>query len=337
MTALIAQNRDGEFVRFAGGSIVLAAGGCTTNSQMVHDLYEELDELFGHETDLRGMGADDGSGIRMGVWAGGRVQPGPRAAMAPSVSFMAGQFSGTAFLRLNRRGQRYTNEGFMGAFGGGNAAFRQPAGFLTAVFDANWREELEWQAPDHTNIDTNWKALMERLEADMENVRAHGIEGAPIHGTTNMQDAGRPPRGENILCAQTLPELGAALGYEGETLENFLASIDRYNQLCDLGRDLDFGKDPRQMHPVRTAPFFGVRTALPMPRGPMATLSGLVIDPAQRVLDESGDPIPGLYATGNNSGCRFAIQYSTPVAGVSIGMAMTLGKLLGDDLAAGRN
>ena len=65
----------------------------------------------------------------------------------------------------------------------------------------------------------------------------------------------------------------------------------------------------------------------------MATLSGLVIDEAQRVLDGEGDPIPGLYASGNSSGGRFALQYSTPMAGVSIGMALTLGRLLGLALA----
>ena len=336
VTALLAKREDGSVVRLrAREAVVLAAGGCTANNEMVHDLYQELDELFGSDTNLRGMGVDDGSGIRMGVWAGGRVQPGPRAAMAPSVSFMAGQFSGTAFLRLNRDGLRYTNEGFMGAFGGGLQAARQPAGFLTAVFDSNWREELNWQAPDHTNIDTNWTALMDRLEADMKNVEAHGIQGAPIHGTTNMQDEGKEPRGEPILCAGTLEELGTALGYSGKSLDNFLRSIARYNELCDLGVDTDFGKDPRQLHPIRKAPFFGVRKALPIPMGPMATLSGLVIDSSGRVLDTEGTPIPGLYAAGNNSGCRFAIQYSTPVAGVSIGMALTLGMLLGEDLSKG--
>ena len=63
-------------------------------------------------------------------------------------------------------------------------------------------------------------------------------------------------------------------------------------------------------------------------------MSGVMVDENQQVVDDHGDPIPGLYATGNNSGGRFAIEYSTPIAGVSIGMAMTLGKLLGDHLAA---
>ena len=63
-------------------------------------------------------------------------------------------------------------------------------------------------------------------------------------------------------------------------------------------------------------------------------LNGLVIDENQAVLDKNYDPIPGLYATGNNSGGRFAVQYSTPMPGLTLGLAMTLGRVLGKELAA---
>jgi hypothetical protein len=139
--------------------------------------------------------------------------------------------------------------------------------------------------------------------------------------------------GDPIYCCDTLEELGQTLGYEGESLNNFLRSIERYNELCIKGVDEDFGKDPRQMHAIVKAPFFGTRSQLPIPLGPMTTLSGLEIDEAQRVLNADGDPIPGLHASGNSSGGRFALQYSTPMSGVSIGMAITLGRLLGLSLA----
>ena len=41
----------------------------------------------------------------------------------------------------------------------------------------------------------------------------------------------------------------------------------------------------------------------------------------------------GLYATGNCSGERFPIMYTTPIAGVSIGIAYTLGRIVGDYVA----
>jgi hypothetical protein len=43
-------------------------------------------------------------------------------------------------------------------------------------------------------------------------------------------------------------------------------------------------------------------------------------------------PIKGLYAVGNNAG-RFIVVYQSPFAGISIGMAITEGYLLGERLA----
>ena len=65
----------------------------------------------------------------------------------------------------------------------------------------------------------------------------------------------------------------------------------------------------------------------------LVTLNGLTIDHKQRVLDKNYNPIEGLYASGNNSGGRFAIWYSTSIQGLTLGMAMTLGRVLGKQLA----
>ena len=56
---------------------------------------------------------------------------------------------------------------------------------------------------------------------------------------------------------------------------------------------------------------------------------GLWTDERQNVLGMDKEPIPGLYATGNCCGRRWGVQYSTPIPGVSIGMAWTLGRLCG--------
>ena len=63
--------------------------------------------------------------------------------------------------------------------------------------------------------------------------------------------------------------------------------------------------------------------------GFLVTVGGLLTDEYQNVLNQKKDPIPGLYATGNCCGRRFGLQYSTPIAGVSIGIAMTLGREVG--------
>lgn len=85
------------------------------------------------------------------------------------------------------------------------------------------------------------------------------------------------------------------------------------------------------LFPSRKAPFYacGTKKDSHKPGGQylklLVTVSGLMIDEHQQVLDADFEPIEGLYATGNCSGGRFGFQYTTSLPGQSISMAQTLG------------
>ena len=66
----------------------------------------------------------------------------------------------------------------------------------------------------------------------------------------------------------------------------------------------------------------------------MVTMSGLITDKNLNVLNHDWHGIKGLYACGNCLGNRFGMAYSTPVAGCSIGMAMTHGYMASKIIAA---
>ena len=136
-----------------------------------------------------------------------------------------------------------------------------------------------------------------------------------------------------LVAADTLEELADKLGYQGESKAAMIASVRRYNELCHLGRDEDFGKDASLLWPVEHPPFFGY-TGQKKGGNIMVTTGGLMTDENQNVLDQAFEPIPGLYATGNCCGGRFALQYSTPVSGISISIAQTRGLLAGEHIAA---
>ena len=136
-----------------------------------------------------------------------------------------------------------------------------------------------------------------------------------------------------LVAADTLEELAEKLGYSGEDGIRFVESVKRYNQLCRQGRDEDFGKDPSLLFPVEKPPFFGY-SSRKQGANIMVTTGGLLTDEYQNVLNHDYEPIPGLYATGNCCGGRFGLQYSTPVSGISISIAQTMGMLAGEDLAA---
>ena len=91
---------------------------------------------------------------------------------------------------------------------------------------------------------------------------------------------------------------------------------------------MDFGKEPSLLFPVATAPFYGIARTT----GITAILSGLLTDAQQRVIDADGNPIPGLYAAGNNAGGFYgAIDY--PFTGEYID-AISIGRSVAGGYAA---
>ena len=163
VTGVIARGKDGRYLSFcAKKGVILAAGDYSGNAEMCRDLLAEADDLV-DEGDFTGHGWD-GSGIRMGVWAGGRLEPRSHAAMGGNYSFPGFDLIGsTAVLRVNCHGERYSNEGFgthiFAAFPGA----RQPNGILWGVFDSTIFEEVKWQAANHAVFDYTDQKETEKL------------------------------------------------------------------------------------------------------------------------------------------------------------------------------
>lgn len=322
---VVARDSDGKFVRFnASKGVLLAAGDFSKNEAMVRDLCPEVDNLTDGKGRIIGIG-QDGKGIRMGLWAGARMDPGPIATTEGTRAGDAGAFLGTCFLRLNEYGMRYTDESFMGQVGSGSQGSRQPDGKLCAVFDSNWREELEYQMTEHGNIDMANTAFVRFLEEQMPKVVGTGAEGYEIQHSIL-------PGPMRMYAAEDVSSLAAYMGYSGASRENFVRSVERYNTLAEKGVDEDFGKDSLFLHPIKKAPFFGF-VAQKTTGFVLCTVTGLRVDNDQRALGDGFRPIPGLYATGNCSGGRFAVDYSASMPGVSIGMAITLGRAVGRHMA----
>ena len=107
-------------------------------------------------------------------------------------------------------------------------------------------------------------------------------------------------------------------------------TVARYNELCAAGRDEDFGKAAKYLVPIEGGPYYAI------PRGSNklpAILGGLVVDSNHQCLNGEFEPISGLYAVGNAQGGRFLVDYPLPAPGISHGMALTHGMLVGRILA----
>lgn len=335
VTAVIAKERHGGYVRFkAAKGVVLAAGDFARNDEMMRDLCDELVTLAASE-DQRITGLSrDGSGIQMGIWAGGRMVPGPIACMGGNTAAPNSPlFQATATLWLDGNNKRFCNEGFGDSEFSGIEAARIKTPRIVNLFDDKIDELLQRQPPIHGSLWIN-EPRDPRMITAMEYIsgaKKAGKEGYAIKDP-------RAPKGTEsprLYAADTLEGLADILGFSGQLKQNMLDSVARYNQFCYAGRDEDFGKDPSLLVSLDTAPYYAMVTDRTKggTMGPMVTVDGLWTDDNQQVYNQNLAPIPGLYATGNCCGRRFGVQYSTPVSGVSIGIAWTLGRELGKYLS----
>ena len=332
VTGVYAKSKDGTINLYrASKGVILAAGDYSKNADMCRYLLAETTDLTEEDSDFTGHGWD-GSGICMGLWAGGRLEPRSHAAMGGNYSFPGfGLIGATAVLRVNKHGRRYSDEAFGTHILAALEGAHQPNGDLWAVFDDTIREQITFQTPCHGLLDYTDADEMKRFDISLEKAKAQK--------NRLVLDQDRAGESRPLFCADTLEELAALMFEEEADRNNFLNEVNRYNMLCQKGHDDDFGKDSRLMQPVAKAPFYASGTIKDShaPGGQslkiLVTVSGLEIDSNQQVLDRDFEPIPGLYATGNCSGRRFGVQYTTSVPGQSISIAQTLGRELGLYLA----
>ena len=136
----------------------------------------------------------------------------------------------------------------------------------------------------------------------------------------------------DVKC-DTLEELAEIVGYTGEAKTNFLAEVERYNELAHAGKDADFSKVSTRLFPVENPPYYAVPFG---DSGMLVLIGGIDCDVDCRALDAEKNPVPGLFVAGNTMGGRFLVDYPVTVAGASHSMAMSFGRLAGRKAAEGK-
>lgn len=351
-TGVIAKDADGAYKQFnASKAVVLAGGDYGGNPEMYVSLQNEMREEWQARgldpTGITSAFGRDGSGIKMGMWAGGVIEPGPHCKIWPDIVFNSQTYApnelkwgasydlgpnpehadmdpiGTAWFCVRASdGRRFTDEGMMGIVGMTNRVEHLPEEKYLHIWDDKWPEFLPRMSAEHF-MPYSTPDQIERWRKRLDGWIAAGAAGEP-----------RTDDGE-VTCwaANSLEELLDYMGVKGDIKANILDEIERFNGFCANGVDEDFGKDPQLLMSIDQPPYYGMYNVSEKPMVGTCALNGLNIDVQQHVLSTKGEPIPSLYATGNNSGGRFSIQYSEPSPGVSIGMALTLGRELGKELA----
>lgn len=282
---VIAQSQDGSLVR------VNTARGVILCTGDICDNEEMLERWFPDAIGLPHFNARnglDGDAVKMGSWVGAACESvASNAQLHLDVAGNA-QFKGVPWLNVNNRGVRFMNEGQWFEFVT-NCILQQPNHEAFQIIDSHLLEHI---------------AEYDRAFMPPDNMEA--VESMIADGSG--------------FKADTLEELAHQIGIDEAALKE---TVERFNGFVAKGIDEDFYLEPRYLQHagIKDAPFY----AFHYTNGINCVDAGLIIDDEMRVLDESGEIIPGLYAAGNASGGMFGPDYPARYLGFSVGRAVTGG------------
>lgn len=332
MTGLVAENgrvigvqveREGQPETLCAARGVILASGGFERSQMLRE--QHLEHLTREDWSGTPQANNVGDALVAAQSIGAETEFLNEAWWAPTIRLPSRQAPNTNrhqplffergmphSLCVNRNGVRFTNEG------------------------CSYHQFGQAMMRDHANTGANLPCW---FVFDAEYRRKYPL-GSLLPGSV-LGDSKLPPDWfDNLLYkADTLEQLAGKINVPPNALEDTVA---RFNGFASTGVDDDFGRggniynlyfgDPshepnRTLGPLVKAPFYAVRIDL----GDLGTKGGPKTDEFARVLNNQGEPIVGLYATGNVAGSVMGPAY--PGAGATLGSAMTFGLVAAEHLA----
>ncbi|MBP3428240.1 MAG: FAD-binding protein [Clostridia bacterium] len=323
VTGCIATNGDGKYVRYtATKGTVVCTGGYSKNFKMMAALQPWNLRIIGSSWSEPGAYGD---GIKACLWAGAKMDETASMMMFDRCALKPEQANGPdcvqneetgwfwmgsqPWLKINADGERFFNES--GTYEGILHADEYNRGHVHyTLFDSDWQSYVEpfkmhgcsRMAPFENGADPN---IPHQAVAGM-------LEGLVANGF--------------VFRCDTIEELAEKLLLP---VDKVMATVERYNALCEAGVDEDFGKEPHRLTPVKTAPFYGAKTTGAM----LCTMDGIVIDTDMNALDTECNKIEGLYVIGNDSGAYFANTYPNLSTGMCCGRNVTFGYMIGKQLS----
>ena len=325
VTGCIATNADGDYVKYtASKGVVVCTGGYSLNYKMMEALQPWNLRIIGRNGSEPGAFGD---GIKACLWAGAKMDETHSMMMFDRCALRPDQETGAEtaksgdngffwmgsqpWLKVNADGKRFFNES--GTYEGILHADEYQKGHCHyTLFDSNWTKYA-------TQFKMHGCSRLYPFENGADpNMGYEVIENGMLPGL--IQDG-------FVIQADTIEELAEGLGLPADALKE---TVDHYNELAYAGEDTDYGKEAFRLTPVDTAPFYGAKNTGYV----LCTMDGIQIDTHMNAIDTEGNPIPGLYVVGNDSGSYFANTYPNLSTGMACGRTVTFGRLVGKYLSS---
>ncbi len=303
---------DGAEVLLGAKAVVVATGGYANNPEMI-DKYAK--NPVGKNLINVGNEGNTGDGINMVLKAGGALNsnigtlllfPFMRDKTITSHTNAAG-FQPNFW--VDEKGERFVNEAVGLNFG--------HAGDMTAALpNASFWSIISGEMIDKMVNEGNDVGLGIYIR------NYEKLINLPNEIKADAADESR----RNVFAADSVEELAEKIGVNPQILK---AQVDEYSVYCDGGEDKKFYKPAKFLRPIKKAPFYAVK----MEPGIMITMGALKINEFMQALNESDEPINGLYVVGCDAGGLYGESYTLPVPGSANGFALTSGWLAADHIA----
>ena len=287
-------------------TVILATGGYLNNREM-------LNKYFNSNSNRiipMNSGKSGGSGLQL-AWKAGAKKFGLGMAMmfggqikedtVPSYKFWKTDIGiatcEMAPLWVNEIGNRFVDESVFRIWAhAGNAIIRQEK--VYAILD---QETIDQFADD--KLPRSLKPLSDRTKLDQLKSMIQKAKDDNLSFLTEANSI------EELAKKLDLPELPA--------------TVKRYNEEVESGKDEDFEKPQNYLKSVKKGPFYAFELGV----GAYCTMGGLRVNRKNEVLDGKGHKIPGLYAVGSDaSAVLVGDTYGVNVPGSEAGYCIYSGR-----------
>lgn len=326
VTGVIAQNADGDYIRYnASKGVILAAGDYMRDHEMLEKYcplalnnYYDFSAMYCdgqmHKAAMW-IGAGMDTMATLDAWPGqtitGKIlRPLPTDVEDPTEAAMWAMSTGWSWnpsvasypmLYVTNQGERFTNEeteNITGCMRMANClASVPPEGFAWSIWDGAWQEKFGDNITTLTAFSINTQEQIDNVDIP--------------EGLTYKAD--------------TLEELADMMSVPQDA---FLKTVEEYNAMCETGHDDKFLKQAKWLKPIDTPPFYGSGIGM----GIECVRGGLTMDGKLRVTDTEGVPIAHLYAVGNTGGSFYGNTYPSMIGGTGTGHGMTFGMLAAEEV-----
>ena len=291
--------------------IIICTGGFSGNEKLIR----KYDPTYRKKlVPPRGL-PNDGDGIKMATEVGADLDGMvvyEWEAFCNSSIFLTVLLRRPCTMWVNRKGERYCDEGIMVAVEAANALSRQPGKESFTIFDESIKNRM-------------LKDRLNPFEAFFLEGEARDRKWSNFADTT-LEDLKNGLTCDDVKISRSLAEVANWIGAEPEVLK---AEVSKYNEFCEHGRDADFAKDNKHLLPLDNPPYYALRSGIKL----TMTHGGIKVNQRMEVVDKEDSAITGLYAAGVETGAKDWDSYNMWLSGHAFGYTMNGGRIAGEEAA----